>query len=76
MTNVQKAFAKVVSESGLNLVQIAQLSGIKQQTLSAVKTGRRQISLKVIIKMCDALEISYDELIKALVIDIKSAGTL
>ena len=76
MTNVQKAFAKVVSESGLNVVQISQLCGISQQQLSAIKTGRRRITLPVLIRLCDALEIPYDELLAALIQDIKSAGTL
>lgn len=76
MTNVQKAFAETVSESGLNLTQISQLSGLSDRTLSHIKTGRRRPSLQVIIKLCDALEIPYDKLITALIQDIKSAGTL
>lgn len=76
MTNVQKAFAKVVSESGLNLAQISLLSGIGEKTLSHIKTGRRNMSLAVLIRLCDTLEIPYDELLVALIQDIKSAGTL
>ena len=75
MSNVQNAFAKVVSESGLNLAQISQMSGLKHQTLSAIKTGRRRITLPVLIRLCDTLEIPYDELLVALIQDIKSAGT-
>ena len=76
MSKIQMALEKTIAESGLNISQISKLSGINDRLLYDIKNGKKGMTLSTIIKICDSLEIPYDDLINALIEDTKTADSI
>ena len=56
---------EAAKERGLTLVNIAKKLGIYRSNMSAIASGARGASLKMLNKVCRILDISLDELVKA-----------
>ena len=49
---------------GITQVQLAEIIGVEQSTISQWETGRAQPSLKIAVKIANALGCKVDDLIK------------
>lgn len=49
---------------GITQVQLAEIIGVEQSTISQWETGRSQPSLKIAVKIANALGCKVDDLIK------------
>lgn len=54
---------EAVKERGMTLSEIAKRLGIHRSNMSAIASGARGVSLKVLQKICHVLDCSLDELI-------------
>lgn len=54
---------QIAKERGIKLISIARKIGLYRSNLSAIASGRRGVSLRKLIKICQYLNCSLDELI-------------
>ena len=60
--NITKTINRIIAERGLKKQSVAREIGITPQQFSAMLSGRRIIKVEDISALCDALEISPNEL--------------
>jgi transcriptional regulator with XRE-family HTH domain len=48
---------------GLSQQALADMIGIEQQTFQRLEAGKRDPSVKVLVRLCDALDVSADALL-------------
>lgn len=63
MNKFPKQLQQAIKENGLNQTKLAELLNTSQQTISHWCTGENEPSLDDLIKLCQILNISADELL-------------
>ena len=58
-----KRISKVRKESGLTQAELAEKAGVTPQTISTCETGSKALKPWNIVKICDALDVSADNLL-------------
>ena len=58
-----KRISKVRKESGLTQAELAENAGVTPQTISTCETGSKALKPWNIVKICDALDVSADNLL-------------
>ena len=59
-----KAIAKLREEADLRQVELAAASDLQRTYIAEVEMGKRNLSLKSLVKIADALEVSLSELLQ------------
>jgi transcriptional regulator with XRE-family HTH domain len=63
LTDVGRRIRAIRAEQGLNLDQLARLSGISAPALSLIETGKRDARLTTVAKIAAALRVSLSTLL-------------
>ena len=63
LTDVGRRIRAIRAEQGLNLDQLARLSGISAPALSLIETGKRDARLTTVAKIAAALRVSLSALL-------------
>ena len=71
LSKTSEALRKIRMEQGMYRTEFAELIGVSVFTYRTWEMGTREMSLSNIVKVCDALDIPYDELIIPRIHDIK-----
>jgi transcriptional regulator with XRE-family HTH domain len=62
------SFGKLVHHTriskNMSQVELVEISGVSQSNLSKIEKGKRDPSLSIVIKLCDALELDINEFAK------------
>jgi len=61
--NIQKNIKKIRFSKDITQRQLAQLSGLKQQNISRIESGKIPPSLKTLSKIAEALRVDIKELL-------------
>jgi transcriptional regulator with XRE-family HTH domain len=62
--NVSRILRQERERRGLSMTLLAEKSGLSQQMVSYVERGMRMPTLDTLLRMCDALEIELDAVIR------------
>lgn len=71
MMDVGTRLARARKRSGLTRVRLAELSGVRYETIRAIEQGRNLPSLSNLCKLCGALRINANDVIPSYMYEVK-----
>lgn len=62
---IGKSIAEIRQAKGLSIRQLAELCGVSAQNITKIEHGRYNVSVDILGKICDALEVKLELVDKA-----------